>query len=134
MSIPTLDQCNINDPEEMFLWALVCLPGLEQQAPLLMPPQILRQISQRLYDCGARLDLTQQQIKYVPPADQSSWLAGAGGTWVPIDAELPPEITAPSIDHLSRREKIELVKKLEAEGLISQPQYGPALDTAEVRT
>ena len=42
MSIPLQHDLNMNDPEEMFLWMFNALPGMEEQAPMLVPPQIAR--------------------------------------------------------------------------------------------
>lgn len=132
MSIPLQQDLNMSDPEEMFLWMLVGMPGMEEQAPLMMPPQILRKVSKRLYDAGARWHPEEQTIKYVPPAGQEHWLAGSGGRWVPIDEKLPPEDTAPDISHLSLGEKRELVKKLHAEGHLPAEALDPEQDVAEV--
>lgn len=132
-SIPLQQDCNPNDPEEAFLWLLMGLPGLEEQAPMLLPPQILRKWSKRLWDGGLRWDPKFQTIKYVPPVGQYHWLAGAGGSWVDIDADLPPEVTAPSLDHLSHAEKQQVVRKLREEGYIPTPEHGPHLDQAGVQ-
>lgn len=132
MSIPMQHTCNMNDPEEMFLWMLIGMPGMEEQSPMLMPPPILRKISKRLYDAGARWHPEGQAIKYVPPTGQGHWLAGSGGRWVSIDEELTPEETAPDISHLSLGEKRELVKKLQAEGHLPAEVAGPEQDVAEV--
>ena len=133
MSIPLQHDLNMNDPEEMFLWMFNALPGMEEQAPMLVPPQIARKWSQRLYDAGARFHAEEQGIKYVPPAGQAHWLSGTGGRWVPIDEELGAEDTTPDISHLSLAEKRELVKRLEAEGHIPHTvEAEEPLDTAEV--
>lgn len=132
MSIPMQQDLNMNDPEEMFLWMFNGLPGMEEQAPMLVPPQVARKWSKRLYDAGARFHAEEQSIKYVPPAGQAHWLAGSGGRWVPIGEELPAEDTAPDISHLSLAEKRELVKRLEAEGHIQHVVDVEFLDSAEV--
>lgn len=131
--IPLQQDCDPNDPDEAFVWLLMGLPGLEEQAPMLVPPQILRKWSRRLWEGGLRWHAKDQVIKYVPPSSQFHWLTGAGGSWVPIDAPLPPEVTAPSLDHLSDAEKLEIVKRLTAEGYIPKPVQGPEQDVAEVR-
>lgn len=133
-AIPLQQECNPNDPEEHALWALMGLPGLEEQAPMIMPPAVLRKWSKRLYDIGFRHHPEHQTIKYVPPHGAEHWLSGSGGVWVPIDADLPPEVTTPDISHLSMGEKRELVKRLQDEGYIPTPQQGPEQDTAEVST
>ena len=101
---------------------------------MLVPPQIARKWSQRLYDAGARFHPEEQGIKYVPPAGQAHWLSGTGGRWVPIDEVLGAEDTTPDISHLSLAEKRELVKRLEAEGHIHNEVEEEPLDVAEVTT
>lgn len=133
MSIPLQQDCNMEDPEEHFLWMLVGLPGPDEQAPMMVPPAWLRRWSKRLYDAGARFHPEEQLVKYVPPADNPHWMNGGGGKWVPVDEDLPPEVTAPSIEHLSVGEKLALVEKLKSEGHISEPVQGPVQDEAGVK-
>lgn len=135
--IPLQHECNLDDPEEMFLWMFTALPGVEDQAPLLVPPSWARKWSRRLYDAGARFHPDEQTIKYVPPAGDAgtTFLNAGGGRWAPLDEELTPAETAPSIDHLSIAEKRELVKKLQEEGLVSSGPTPEAVeDQAEVMT
>lgn len=132
MSIPLQHELNLEDPEEAFLWMFTGLPGMEEQAPMIVPPQILRKWSRRMWEAGARFIPEQQTIKYVPPHGQEHWLAGSGGRWVPVDEQLPPEDTAPDISHLSLGEKRELVKRLQAEGHLPAEVQGPEQDVAEV--
>ncbi|MDN6199379.1 phage gene 29 protein family protein [Corynebacterium flavescens] len=135
--IPLQHECNLDDPEEMFLWMFTALPGVEDQAPLLVPPSWARKWSRRLYDAGARFHPDEQTIKYVPPAGGAgtTFLNAGGGRWAPLAEELTPAETAPSIDHLSIAEKRELVKKLQEEGLVSSGPTPEAVeDQAEVMT
>lgn len=127
--IPLQPDCDMTMPEEHFLWALVALPGVESQAPMIVPPPLLRAWSAHLYRCGFRFDQRLQKIKYVPPAGQTHWMAGSGGRWVGIDEELPPEATAPSIEDLSLAEKQVLLDRLTAE---LSPIDEPEGDRAEV--
>src|SRR5699024_1509346 len=106
----------MNDPEEMFLWMFSALPGMEEQAPMLVPPQIARKWSQRLYDAGDRFHPEEQGIKYVPLAGQAHWFSDTGSSMVPFDEVLGSDDTAPYISHMSSAEKRELVKRLEADG------------------
>lgn len=129
MSIPLQQDCDPENPEEAFLWMFSSLPGLEQQAPMLVPPQIARGWSKRMWDAGARFNAELQTIKYIPPSSQAHWMEGAGGTWVPIDQPLPPEVTAPVTDHLSVDEKRILAERFAAEGIGARPDDG---DVAEV--
>lgn len=127
--IPLQQDCNLEDPEEAFLWMFSGLPGLEAQAPMLVPPQVARRWSKRMWDAGARPHPELQTIKYVPPSSQQHWLAGAGGKWVPVDQPLPPAVTAPSTDHLSVEEKEILAQRFAAEGIVPPADDG---DVAEV--
>lgn len=86
---PTRHNCDPTDPEEAFLWMLVGLPGLKG-APLMLPIQHLRQVSRRLWDCGAR-PIEQPVIKYRPPrTGDPHWLISPG-TWADID-DPDPEV------------------------------------------
>lgn len=132
--IPLQHECNLDDPEEMFLWIFTALPGMESQAPMLVPPVWARKWSKRMYDAGARFHPEEQTIKYIPPSTGAgtSFLHAGGGRWAPIDEALTPQETAPSLDHLSIAEKREVAKQLQAEGFLPAPVNGPPLDTAEV--
>lgn len=81
--IPTFDNCDPNDPEEMFLPAFVALPGL-RGAPLLMPISYYRGVSQRIYDVGGRR-VAPPTIKWRPPVEGRFGGMTAQGMWVPID-------------------------------------------------
>lgn len=113
--IPLQSEMDPADPKEHALWALVGLPGPGAQAPLILPVEVMRQWSQHLYDAGFRHHPELQQIKYVPPIGDVSWISGSAGRWAPIDEELPPELTAPSVDHLSPEEKKVLLTRLRDE-------------------
>lgn len=81
-TIPTIHNCNLNDPDEVFLWLFTCPPGLEQSgAELIMPPGYYRQLSRRLVEGGAVLDLSRVSIKYTPPRPNALLWEGMGGKW-----------------------------------------------------
>ena len=130
--IPLQQDCNLADPEEMFLWMFTALPGMEEQAPMLVPPTWARKWSKRMYDAGARFHPEEQTIKYIPPPQQSSILFAGGGRWVPIDEQPTPQESAPGIGHLSIPEKQEVVRQLQEEGFIPPVVNGPFQDVAEV--
>lgn len=120
--IPLQSNTNPADPEEHALWALVGLPGPGSHAPLILPGAIMRQWSAHLFKAGFRHHPELQEIKYVPPSGETNWISGNAGRWAPIDEELPPEITAPAVDHLSLDEKRILLEKLREE---IEPQVPP---------
>lgn len=122
--IPLQSECDVLSPEEHALWALVGLPGPGKNAPMVLPPSVLRQWSQHLWECGFRHTPELQEKKYVPPSSASNWLAGSAGRWVSIFTVLPAEDTAPDISSLSMDEKRVLLEKLSAD------IYPAAADTA----
>lgn len=130
--IPLQHECDLEDPEEMFLWMFTALPGMEEQAPMLVPPAWARKWSKRLYDAGARFHPNEQTIKYIPPAQSGSFLNAGSGRWVKMGEEPTAEETAPSISGLSIAEKREVVKQLQEEGYIPAAVTGPEQDVAEV--
>lgn len=130
MGIPLQHECDMSSPEEHALWALVGLPGPGQHAPLVMPPAVLKQWSKRLWELGFRHDPDLQELKYVPPAADSNWVAGAAGRWVNVNAVLPAEDTAPDVSHLSADEKRVLLERLAAEMTPAQQEQNE--DIAEV--
>ncbi len=115
MGIPIQSSCDMTNPEEQALWALVALPGPGATAPLVLPVDVMRQWSQRLYDCGFRHHPEEQTVKYVPPGPDTDWVMGAAGRWVPIDEPLDAGQTAPDISHLTMAEKQVLLRRLETE-------------------
>ena len=74
MGIPIQSSCDMTNPEEQALWALVALPGPGATAPLVLPVDVMRQWSQRLYDCGFRHHPEEQTVKYVPPGPDTDWV------------------------------------------------------------
>lgn len=116
--IPLQQDCDPEDPYEFALWALICLPGLEDQAAMIVPPQTLRTWSRRLREAGFRHHPELQEIKYVPPQGGEHWLDSAAGHWVPIDQPLPPETTAPDTSHLSEGELRVLGARLKDQGYV----------------
>lgn len=122
MSIPTQDNCDLDNPREMFLWMLVNVSN--SQVPLLFPRKVLEDISEQIYRCGGRLHLDEQQIFYrppKPPEDGSVW-DSLGGEWV--EAEQPgvrPDGMEPSrvqamLDVLDDQAKQEIKAELERRG------------------
>ncbi|RAL31144.1 phage gene 29 protein family protein [Rhodococcus sp. AQ5-07] len=88
---PTRENCDLEDPEEMFLWMFVALPGLKG-APMLLPTEYYRGVSKRLHELGARL-VEEPTLKYQPPrSGDPHWITGMG-QWVTLDTPDPVELT-----------------------------------------
>jgi len=92
--IPTRENCDLDDPEEMFLWMFVSLPELKG-ALAILPFEYYRLVSKRMHECGARLTCdscghtAEPTIKLRLPQTEEAWLTGAG-KWVPADEPDPP--------------------------------------------
>ncbi|MCK9468669.1 MAG: DUF2744 domain-containing protein [Porticoccaceae bacterium] len=87
MDFPTRDNCDPTNPEEAFLWMLVALPGMKG-GQLLMPVEYLRQVSKRLWECGAR-PVEEPEIEYQKPSgNEPHWLTSPG-KWRPAGTVAP---------------------------------------------
>jgi hypothetical protein len=104
---PVRETCDPNNPEEAFLWMLVALPH-QKGAPLIMPPEYLRLISKRLWDCGAR-PVEEPIIKYRRPGGTDPHWMMSPGSWVSLDAADPPANPSKAAwDSLTRQQKAEI--------------------------
>lgn len=123
--IPTRENCDLADPEEMFLWMFVSLPELKG-ALAILPFEYYRLVSKRMYELGARLG-AEPTLKLRLPQTEEAWLTGAG-TWVPIDEPDPPVQEAVDIvralpPHL-RKELNDALDQVKAEGSMPQEADG----------
>lgn len=112
---PTRANCDLNDPEEAFLWMFAALPHV-RGAPLIMPIEYYRQVSKRLWDLGARPS-AEPVLEWVPPsATEPHWLTSPG-RWVPA-GEGPKRTerqeAKDAVARMSLQQKTELLKVLEA--------------------
>ncbi|MFD3594263.1 DUF2744 domain-containing protein [Nocardia sp. NPDC058640] len=86
---PEYHLVNHDCPEEAFLWMFSGLPGMKG-APLPFPVEYLREVSRRLWDCGARpMGSTvpaERKIKYQKPRQTDPHWLVSPGVWEPIDA------------------------------------------------
>ncbi|WP_280412531.1 phage gene 29 protein family protein [Nocardia asiatica] len=80
---------NPDCPEEAFVWMFSGLPGMKG-APLPFPVEYLKEVSRRLWDCGARpmgaKTPPEQKIKYQRPRNTDPHWLTSPGVWEPIDA------------------------------------------------
>jgi len=130
--LPTRENCDLHDPEEMFLWMFVALPGIKG-APLLLPMAFWRKVSKHLYELGVRLacercgHATPPTKKLQPPADgDAHWVTGTG-KWVPLDTPIPRKDTAKDVARrLSQKKRADLMRALrevaEEEAALSNPE------------
>ena len=111
---PTRENCDLENPKEMFLWMLACLPGV-RGAQLVMPVSYNMAVSEHLYECGARL--TGEAIKkYQPPAATDPHWLTSPGAWVDNDApDTTPHPARAVINTLSAVQKAELLRELLAD-------------------
>lgn len=108
---PTRENCNLNDPKEMFLWTLVALPGV-RGAQLIMPVGYNMMISEHIHDCGARLAADPVKKYQAPAANEPHWMTSPG-KWVPLDApEVKPHPAREALGKLTALQKAELLEVL----------------------
>lgn len=108
---PTVDNCDLTDPKEMFLWMFVALPGV-RGAQLVMPIEYLMAVSEHMYECGARLSAPAVK-KYQPPASGDAHWMTSPGRWVSLDT--PDENLHPAraaLGQLTSQQKAEVLQIL----------------------
>ncbi|MFD4294131.1 DUF2744 domain-containing protein [Rhodococcus sp. NPDC058532] len=101
--LPTIDKCDLSDPEEVFLWTYLGLPDVIG-APLVWPIPFWRKVSKHQIDCGLMLQCPScghrepPKIKYRIDATEDLMMGG-GGRWVPADEPDPErDILAERLD------------------------------------
>lgn len=122
MSIPTQDNCNLENPREVFLWMLVNISN--SQVPLLFPRKVLEDISEQIYRCGARFHPEEQQIYYRPPKppEGGSMWDSISGEWIEADTPgkrpegLEPSAVSVMLDAIDDAAKQEIKTELERRG------------------
>lgn len=108
---PLLENCNVEDPEEMAIWALVGLPGMKG-APLPLPEAGLRKVSQRLWALGFRYHPELRTLKYRRPRSGDPHFLTNPGTWVDINEPEEDELTPEEVSaKLSEEQKAALRKR-----------------------
>lgn len=123
MALPVQEHCDPEDPREHLLWAFL---GLDKVgAPMLIPEDALRRLSEQMYAAGVRHHPELQTIRYLPPAGTThlSWMsAAAAGEWVKVDDPrfTAQEVPATPVDtsEWSAAQKIAVAQKLKDEGVI----------------
>ncbi|MBM4711097.1 phage gene 29 protein family protein [Prescottella equi] len=135
--IPIQSKCDMNDPEQHCLWALV---GIKSTGvPLLVDERALRELSAQLVAAGFRHhpELQERKVATPPGAEGVHWLALGAVEWVDID-EPEPEL-APAgaghgadLDAMSAEQLIALGADLKARGVIRDSPPPEATDVATV--
>lgn len=117
--LPTRENCDPNNPYEMFLWMFVALPYVKG-APLLMPLNYYQHVSKHLHDLGLRLTCEncghahQPKLKYQPPLSTDPNVWTSPGRWVALevpdrDPRTPAEM---AVDQLIAQQQDQLFKEL----------------------
>lgn len=125
---PTIDNCDVNNPEEFALWALVGLPG-QKGAPLPMPEAGLRLVSRRLWQLGFRYHPDKRELKYRKPrSSDPNWLTSPG-TWVDINE---PDEDDPSAEEIAKSLSSEAKAALRKRFGLDDPPPEPKIDDEKI--
>lgn len=125
--LPTVDNCDITDPEEAWLPALIAFPGIKG-APIPFPIEYLKILSKRLHAFGGPPNPEMQSVWYHPPRAGDISPMFAAGEW----KDHPPE-EASSIDltSLSKAMQDEIRRQaLELDGPPAPTEEGMAQESA----
>lgn len=93
--LPTLQNCNLENPRQTFLWMFTAMPGVVG-APLMLGADYWELVSFHLVELGARL--TDDRIKKYRASDSSMlnrWTAA--GSWVDVGEPEPDPATLKDI-------------------------------------
>lgn len=111
--LPTIERCDLTDPEESALWALIGLPDVNG-APVMVGFPHLRTISARIEACGFRYHPELATIKYRAPAVAPSTPFGDQGQWVPIDDPDPePDPLGAQLDQIRPEVQREVARRMQ---------------------
>lgn len=115
MDIP-LQQDMYDLPEEdQLAWLMVAFPIMGGNMSNITRPSDMFLQSRHLYAAGVRFHPELQTIQFCPNPASDNWFAASAGSWIPIEEELPAEVTAPDTSHLTTEEKRILLERLTEE-------------------
>lgn len=135
---PRQQDCDPENPEEHFLWALTQIPYNDRVTQPIQQ-KIARVMSKHLTNCGfvhadylrSKADengyihvsqLPEQQVKLqMPHRGQQHYMNGMA-VWVPMDAEDPDPVELPNVRKLTRQEQEFIKQELEDVGVIQPPE------------
>jgi hypothetical protein len=107
--LPTRENCDLENPREMFLWMFTAPPGVNG-APLVFPTEVFMMWSEHLYECGARLG-AEPMKKYRRPTGTEPNRYTTPGRWVPVDEPDPtPNPAREAWNALSWQQKAEIAQ------------------------
>lgn len=114
---PTRENCDLSDPEEMFLWMFAAPPKVKG-APLIMPIDYYRDMSRHLYELGARLG-AEPVKEYVPPSANDPNIWTSPGRWAPAGTVTPEQKqereAKAGLARMGHFQKVEFYKALKAD-------------------
>ncbi len=118
--LPTIKNCDPNDPEEYLLPTIVGLPDVIG-APLVFPIMWWRKVSRHFHEQGWMQKCPEcghqkaPKKKYVIDATEDLMMGG-GGRWVPADEPEPErDVLAEKLDKIRPQVKREMLKRLREE-------------------
>lgn len=133
--IPFQDRADFENPDEHAAWVFICLRMSSGDA-LNFHPSDAASASRQLWEAGFRhhKDLQTHRMS-VPGGPDQTFLAAAGGDWVPVDQALSPLEAAraevPDISGLSLEQRTALAEQLRELGH-GGPWVPPEVEGAEV--
>lgn len=105
--VPTIDNCDLDNPKQAFLWMFTATPG-QKGAPLLMPDSYYEMQSYHMWVLGARPQ-RRPQLKWRPPNNAVANRWSAAGEWVHLDEPDPVRTTmADIVAKLPQEDRAEL--------------------------
>lgn len=118
MPIRTLENSDMDDPEQHAAWALGLIPGIGQ-SPLIFPENYASAISQHLFELGFRHHPELQSKKWRRPYRGQQTGFNPAGNWVPIDDPDPDPVVLPNVNAYTAQEN---------EAILAQYAESGALD------
>jgi hypothetical protein len=131
--LPTRDNCDLDDPREMFLWMYTALPGLNG-GQLMFPAGVKMLWSQHQHQLGAMLkcpecgyEKTPEKVYVASTAGDPNWLSSPGRWKAAADAPpSTPDAVDTALDGLAAAQQATILLRLL--GRMSPDQVTDILD------
>lgn len=110
---PTRANCDPTNPREAFVWMFAALPHVKG-APLIMPISYYEDVSERLWELGARPSAEPILEWVAPSATEPNWITSPG-RWVPAGSgpkRTERDEAQDAVSRMSMQQKAELFKAL----------------------